>query len=175
MNQKKINKNDIKKKVKKLKGNKKILIAVIIVLIILLLFFNYVRSGNTISKYGNRLNGIKKVPVKKEQISKIENKLKENDNVTYTNVRTEGKIIYVTFNVKQDLTTDDAKNIGNTILEVMDDKIKSFYDINIIITKKDEVGEEVQVTTDSGEQKTETKKEFPIMGYKKSSSEGIVW
>ena len=175
MNQKKINKNVISKKIKKLKTNKKLLIIGIILLVILIMFFNYVRTGNTISKYGNRLNGIKKVPVKKEQVSKIEKRLKENENVTYTSVRTEGKIIYVTFNVKQDLTVDDAKNIGNTVLEVVDDKIKNFYDINIIITKKDEVGEEVQVTTDSGEQKTETKKEFPIMGYKKSSSEGIVW
>ena len=71
MNQKKINKNVISKKIKKLKTNKKLLIIVIILLVILIMFFNYVRTGNTISKYGNRLNGIKKVPVKKEQVSKF--------------------------------------------------------------------------------------------------------
>ena len=84
-----------------------------------------------------------------------------------------GDVVYLTGNI---LTARDQAH--KRLIEQgapLDIEGAVLFHAGPIITKKDEVGEEVQVTTDSGEQKTETKKEFPIMGYKKSSSEGIVW
>jgi hypothetical protein len=59
--------------------------------------------------------------------------------------------------VNGDVGLDAAKNLGNSTLEIFSDKEKAYYDIQVLI-----------------ENDTSTN-QFPIMGYKKSSSEGIVW
>ena len=167
--------NEKKKTKKKIKIKKTPIIILIIILVILIAFFSYLKTGDNTSKYGNRLTNINKHKFDSKKMDAIKNKLKENENVSNPSVRLQGKIIYIAFNVNENITVDDAHNIGNSVLEVIDDDSKGFYDINITITKKDEKGEEVQTTNDSGEQVTKTVKSFPIMGYKKSSSANIVW
>ena len=66
---------------------------------------------------------------------------------------------------------DDAKKIASDSLNDFSDEVKNFYDIEMIITKADEKGTEK--TKEDGTK--ETIKEFPIMGYKNSSSKEISW
>ena len=79
------------------------------------------------------------------------------------------------FNVKEEVSLDDAKNIGNESLNNLSDAVKGYYDINVLITKKDEKGTEESKLDADGNEKKVIHKEFPISGYKNNSSDHIVW
>ena len=141
-----------------------VILAVIIVGIKLIL-----PSGS--SKYGNRLDGIKKITFGKTEKNKIIDKIKNDEKVTKADIDVEGRIINVIFNVTKETSKDDAKKIANESLGSISDEVKSFYDIQFMISKKDE---DVQKTTKE-DGTVEEKTEFPIMGYKNIKSKGIVW
>lgn len=146
-----------------------VIVAVIGVSIFLIL------PGTGSSKYGDRLEGIEKISFNKKAQTKITDKIKSNENVTKTSLDIKGRIIYIIYNVKSELSLDDSKKIADESLEVISDEVKSYYDIQYIVTKNDEKGTTETKTTDDGETKEVIKKEFPIMGYKNSKSSKIVW
>lgn len=123
------------------------------------------------SKYGDRLDGIKKIKFSKEDKNKIVEKVKSSDKVTDAKLDVEGRIINVIFNVTKDTSKDDAKAIANSSLESISNEVKGFYDIQFMISKKDEDVQKITKEDGTEEEKTE----FPIMGYKNSKSQGIVW
>ena len=137
-----------------------VIVAVIGVSIFLIL------PGTGSSKYGDRLEGIE---------NKITDKIESNENVTKASLDIKGKIIYIIYNVKSELSLDDSKKIAEESLDAISDEVKSYYDIQYIITKKDEKGTTETKTTDDGETKEDIKNEFPKMGYKNSKSSKIVW
>ena len=167
----------MKNKLKKLLKNKAFIIFIILFIIFLgcLFLLRGVFFPGVGSNYGNRLDGIKKISFTKKDQNKIVDNLKKNDKVDSAKMNIHGKIINVIFNVNKDTPVDEAKKIAEGSLNDFSDKVKGFYDIQYIITKKDEKGEEVKTTSDDGKEKTEIKKEFPIMGYKNSNKDSIVW
>ena len=160
---------------KKLKNSKYFPIFIIfctLVIIIILLIIKSLIVGATVSTYGNRLKGIKNVPFSNK--SEITKNISSNEKVDDANIVVKGKLITIIFNVSDDVSVDDAKNIASSSLEKFSKKVKNFYDIQVLITKKTEKGTEEQVETSDGKTKMETKKEFPIAGYKNTKSDGFV-
>ena len=167
----------MKKKIKKLLKNKTfvlfaIIFAVFLVIIILLWRVFFPGSG---SNYGNRLDGIEKISFTEKKQKSITNFIKEQDKVNSSKMLIHGKIINVIYDVKEDATIEEAKAIATLALGKFSKEVKGFYDIEFMITKEKEKGEEVEITKDDGTTAKEIKKQFPIMGYKKSSRDSIVW
>ncbi len=157
--------------------NKKFVILLILVLILIICFILIagVLFPSRGSNYGNRLDGIDKVKFNKESKNKIVTYINSNEKVKETKIIVHGKIINVIFDVNKDVSVDDARNIANDSLVSFSKKVKEFYDIQYMVTKSDEEGTKKEVVKDDGSTTTIEEKEFPIMGYKNSSNEAIVW
>ena len=129
-------------------------LAFIVVAIMLYVFFNLFVGGN--DPYGDRLKGIKSVEVSKKEMKEVASKLKENDSVVSSNVRTQGKIIYIHIKVKGDVSLDVAKGLANESLGNFSDKEKKYYDFGYFLSQDKEDG-------------------FVVTGTKNSNSDNIVW
>lgn len=167
-----------KEKFRKLLKNKKFMIVAILILIgiiCLLLLKGFFYPNGSVSKYGNRLDGIKNIEFDKGDKDKIIKSINSNEKVDSAKMNVHGRIINIIFNVNKDTSVDDARNIANESLNNFSSEVKGFYDIEFIITMNDEEGIKEQVTNDDGQVKEVVTKLFPIMGYKNSSSEGLVW
>lgn len=109
-------------------------------------------------KYGNRLDGIENVQIKKDKISEIENKITENELVSSTNIDIRGKLIYVDIVLKTGKHTD-SEAIAQASLELFTKEEKEFYDIQYIVENSDK----------------EITENFPVMGYIKAGNSVIKW
>ncbi|MBQ9023706.1 MAG: hypothetical protein IJ105_00625 [Bacilli bacterium] len=167
----------MKSKIKKLMKNKKFVMFLIlfIILLVCLIIIGGIFFPGRGSNYGNRLDGIKNISFTDKDKEKIINSIKNNDKVTEAKMNVHGKIINIIFNVNKDVSVDDARAIAASSLEKISDKVKGFYDIQFMISKTEEEGAEVQITNDDGSTTTEIRKQFPIMGYKNSNKDNIVW
>ena len=167
-----------KEKMKKLLKNKKFVIVAVLVLIVLicliLLKGIFYPNGRVYIK-GNRLDGIKDIKFSSSDKDKVIKAIKSNEKVESAKINIHGKIVNVIFNVAKDTSVDDAKAIANESLNNFSDAVKGYYDIEYIITMDKEEGTKEQVTDEDGKVKEVVTKLFPIMGYKNSSSEGLVW
>ena len=112
-------------------------------------------SSETGAIYGNRTEGIEKVKITKERKDKVKEVLQES--VKESSVRIQGRIVYIRYTLNDDKSLDDAKNLGNTVIEQFTDEEKAYYDFQIIVEKD-----------------TETK-QFPIIGYKHYTKTAITW
>ncbi len=134
-------------------------ISALCLLLILIAFLYYVLTQDNTSVYGNRLNGIEAVELKKEKLSEIKKSIEENEKVDSSNVRVQGKIVYIIIYLKED-NVEDGKNIAIKTLDNFNEEELSVYDINFIIDAKEKDEEETKL---------------PIMGYKKSDNTLIGW
>ena len=119
------------------------------IIIIIWLFILPIFSNN---KYGDRLKGIEKHKISSSTIEDIKSKIKENkavDEVTYHN---EGRILKFIIKVT-DMKVEDAKALGQPILDTIDDDDKSYYDIELLIDTIEE------------------NENYPIAGYKHKTEE----
>jgi len=153
------NKKVVKRKRKKLKVGY-VLAALVILLVLIVAIKMILPTGS--SKYGNRLDGIKKIKFGKDEKNKIVEKIKSNEKVTDAKIDVQGKRIDIIFYVSKETNLEDARNIANSSLGEISDEVKKFYDIEFMIDKK---------TKD----RDENDKSFPDMGYKNAKSQGIVW
>lgn len=171
----KVKENDMAKKLKKkFKFNLPVIIFIAVILLIgaVVLFLTL---GNGGSKYGERLKGIDKISFTKKDKSKFVEAIKSNENVNSASIDIQGRIIYVLVDVKENVSVEDARNILNDSLVNLSDEVKGFYDINALVTKKDEVPVENVINDGVGNETIEYLKSFPISGYKRKTSDHIVW
>lgn len=161
------------KKKRKLKIGYICALAVIVIILGLGLYLILPISGA--SKYGDALDGIDKISFSEKAKNKVINNLKKNENVTSAKMDVKGRIIYIMYNVKKDVSKDDAKKIGDESLNDFSDDVKGFYEIEYIITKKNEEGTKEKITNSDGEEEEVVKKEFPAIGAKNTKSASIVW
>lgn len=131
--------------------------------------------GTTGSKYGDRLEGIDKISFTKKDQDKIVKKVKENEKVTSAKVNVKGRIINVIYNVNNETTLDEARAIAEGSLEAISGEVKEYYDIQYMISKKDEEGTKEVKRSEDGTEEEIVHKDFPIMGYKNIKSSKIVW
>ena len=92
----------MKKIIKKLKNswnqNRVLFVLTTILVVCLVLIFIVAIDyflGTSKDKYGDRLDGIKSVEVTKNEITKLENKIKEDDKIIDCEIHQIGKVIYV--------------------------------------------------------------------------------
>lgn len=145
---------DFIKKHKKLTVLLAIIFIFIIIVILLLKSFSIDTSK---SEYGNRLDGIEKVKIEKNTISKLEKEMTDIEEVKSCKYRLQGRLVYVKITFKEGISVENAKEIGNKALEYFSDDEKKYYDIQImLLNEKDSEG-------------------YPKVGYKHKTSESIVW
>ena len=127
---------------------------VIFFLILIWLFIVPVFSNN---KYGDRLDGIEDHEISSDTVKDIEDSLKENDKVTDVTYNNEGRILDFIITVSNDMSTEDAKKLGDTVLDKISDDDKKYYDIQILIDTEEE------------------NDNYPIAGYKHKSEDNFTY
>ena len=91
-----------------------------------------VYPDSSISKYGDRLDGINdpNIKISKETEKEMETMFLNNENVTDFDYELTGIIIKVFITVKEDTKIDTAKELSDIILRNLTDDQKNFYDIS---------------------------------------------
>lgn len=112
-----------------------IIFLILFIIIMLWLFIVPLFSDN---KYGDRLKGIEDHKISSSTIEEIKNTLKENQAVSEVNYNNEGRILDFIIIVSGDMKKEDAKSLGDVILENIKDDDKSYYDIQVLIDTEEE-------------------------------------
>ena len=135
------------------------LLAFILFVVLCLMLLSMTIS--TSNKYGNRLDGINKVEIKKSSLKEISKKLEEQEKVKEASLRIEGKIIYFDIVFTNGATIGDAKAIAESTLENFNEKELAFYDLEYVLM----------------EEKSDDKEKtfFVVTGTKHSSKDSISW
>lgn len=131
-----------------------IIFLAIFFIIIIWLFIIPLFSNN---KYGDRLDGIENHKISSSTIDDIENTLKGNEQVSNVDYHNEGRILNFIITVSNDMSTDNAKKLGDTILDKISDDDKKYYDIQILIDTEEE------------------NDNYPIAGYKHKTEDNFVY
>lgn len=156
----------MKKIIKKLKNswnqNRVLFVLTTILVVCLVLIFIVAIDyflGTSKDKYGDRLDGIKSVEVTKNEITKLENKIKEDDKIIDCEINQIGKVIYVNIKFNGDITLVEAEGKALNTIELFSEKERKFYDLNYSL---------LQDATDSNAG-------FSIMGTKNVNGTGLLW
>ena len=128
-------------------------IFVVLVFVIKLTFF----PNEASAIYGDRLDGIEDVEITNNKQKTIEKALEEIDEVKNASCDIEGRILNVIITVIDDVELDAAKGLTSSITDNLEDDQKSFYDIQVFISKDND----------------DTR--FPIIGYKHQNKDGFSW
>ena len=131
-----------------------IIFLIVFLIIIIWLFIIPLFSNN---KYGDRLDGIEEHKISSSTIDDIEDTLKENDKVINVDYHNEGRILNFDITVSNDMSQDDAKKLGEVILDKISNKNKKYYDISVSVDTK------------------EDNENYPIIGYKHKTRDDFVY
>ena len=113
-----------------------ILVYIIVVAFAYFLYKLFIGSSG-LPVYGDRLDGIEKVPITEEQIKKIEDDLKAEEFVLkVTKPYLNGKILKVIVTVSDLSGIDPAKALSSKITEALTEDQLNFYDIEYYIKKE---------------------------------------
>ena len=149
------------KLMKELKENKFTTIVFLIFLGLFLigaLIFGLVMPKTGKPIYGNRLDGIEKVEVTKDQTNELVKNLKDKDYVTSASTHISGKIINVLIETKEGTSIKKAKTLKTIVLKAFEEDQKKFYDIQLFITNENKDA-----------------KGYPVIVYKNSSEKNFVF
>ena len=134
------------------------LLIILIVLIVGIILMKNLFFSNSGDVFGNRLDGIEDHVISDEILNKIKTELEVNEQINSVKNNIVGKRVDFIIDVKIDVDIITAKSFADKILEYFDDNIKSFYDIQVMITNED--SENLN---------------YPIIGYKHKSKVGFSW
>ena len=144
---------------KVIKNNKGIFIALGIIVVLLLVLFVLMKaffpSGNP---YGNRLDGIEKVPFSKKDIEKLEDKMDNNSSVKKASVNLEGRLFNIILTTKKGTKLDDMKDYCVKLLELYSEEELKYYDIQFYLVNDDKKAES-----------------YPAIGYHNKKATKISW
>ena len=151
------------KKIRKSWNENRVLFVLMTILIICLILIvsvviNYF-LGSTKDKYGDRLEGIKKVAITDKRISEIEKKIEEDEKISKCEVTQIGKMIYLKLEFTEGITLVEAEGKAANTIELFNEKELKFYDINYTLTQDKKEGSEG----------------FVIMGAKNVNGSALVW
>lgn len=118
----------------------KLTVFIILVWIIVIAFAYFIYKlfigSSGLPVYGDRLDGIEKVPITDEQIKQIEDSIKEHDFVfKVTKPYLSGKILKVVVTVADGSTLDASKALATKVTDALTEEQKAFYDIEFYVTK----------------------------------------
>lgn len=94
----------------------------------------YFVNQATSSKYGHRLESIEDVPIT-EEMKVMKEYLESLEEVTNVNVRLQGKIIYVEYEILETKTNEDIQGISATSLEKFKEEQLTTYDFQFIVAR----------------------------------------
>lgn len=140
----------------KLSQNKvKLLLTIIIILVIILVISMIIFFTDNAANpsYGNRLDGIEEVEIKKEDSEKMVSTIEKEDKVKSVTYNIQGKIVNVIIEVEKDTTVKDAKTLAKKVTDCYEKDQVAFYDFQVFIQNEDDSNES-----------------YPIIGYKKATS-----
>lgn len=103
----------------------------LILIIIMFAIFSKMIFSNGDSEYGERLSGI--IKVDKNITKEIIKETKENENVEDIEIRTQGKIIYMTIEFKAGTKLETAKEIAQKTITKYDQEITNYYDFGYFL------------------------------------------
>ena len=111
----------------------KLTVFIILVWIIVIAFAYFIYKlfigSSGLPVYGDRLDGIEKVPITEEQIKQIE------DSIKVTKPYLSGKILKVIVTIADGEGENSAKALSTKVTDVLTDEQKAFYDIEFYVTK----------------------------------------
>ena len=119
---------------------------------------NFFYSGSENTKYGDRLDDIKDMPIKQERIDKVVSALKEDKDVAEAEIFVEGKIVYAYLTINGGVSLEEAKGKAIVVLDEFKEEL-DFYDFNFNLEQK---------STDDGEG-------FLISGARNINGSGLTW
>lgn len=134
------------------------IVSIICIIAIMVGVVFYFLGQTSKDKYGNRLVGLDKIKISEKKSNELETKITENELVNKTTIDIKGKLIYIDI-ILENGKHADAESIAQSVLELFDEKEKSFYDIQFIVENLNKEEEE----------------NFPIMGYIKKGNSVIKW
>lgn len=131
-------------------------IVVFVLVVVGLLYFKQVFNADEATAiYGSRLEGREKIEITEERINQVKTAIKDSSNKT--TIRIAGRIIEVMVDVKDNVSIQDAKNLGTPIVFAFTEDERAYYDIQIFLTN---------------EKNTE---QFPAIGYKHHTKPTLTW
>ncbi len=139
------------------KHKKGVIITTIVLLVFLILAVIFINKFVLYhgSSYGDRLDGIEEVKLNDDKFRSIEEKLKDQEGISSASASLNGKIIHV-FVTASITDNEKLKSTAASILEVLSDEEKKFYDIEIYYSSSENA-------------------DFSLIGYYRKGSEGFTW
>lgn len=107
-----------------------ILIICFIAIVCVALTFFYSKN---VSSYGNRLEGIENYPITDKFIDEYENAMYENEGISKVKINVKGRVVYIHLTFKDEVGLEDAKMIANNSLELFEEDILGYYDIDFAL------------------------------------------
>lgn len=141
---------------KGLKDNKftfVVLAIFVIMFVFAAMFYSMIMPSNGRPQYGNRLEGIEKVALSKEDQNKIIESLEKEKNVSSAKIDIKGRIINVIIEVEENTKVSDAEDLSGIITKNLTEAQTGYFDIQMFVTNK-----------------AKDKKGYPFIGYKGSTS-----
>ena len=122
--------------IKKHKLTSFVILVYIIVIVFAYFIYKLFIGSSGLPVYGDRLDGIEKVPITDEQMSTIKTSLLEESSVIrVTDPYLNGKILKVIITVGDNAELAPSKSLVNKITTVLTDEQKAFYDVEVYVTK----------------------------------------
>lgn len=131
------------------------LVVFVLVVVGLLYFKQVFNADEATAIYGSRLEGREKIEITEERINQVKKAIHDSSNKT--TIRIAGRIIEVIVDVKDNVSIQDAKNLGTPIVFAFTEEERAYYDIQIFLTN---------------EKNTE---QFPAIGYKHHTKPTLTW
>lgn len=122
------------------KKNKKLTIivgAIVVLLLLFLLVKGWLFPDFSKSLYGNRLDGIKDVPIEKNQVSTLKTNLTKESFVSNVDYELKGRLVNVEVTLHDGADKAKAKELGNKVLEEFTKEQKEYYDFQLFLTSSD--------------------------------------
>ena len=110
--------------------------SLVIVIFIALVFvayylYNIFFINSSRPEYGNRLDGIENVEIKKDTLSDLEKSISENKSVKKVTTNISGKTLEIVITVDDSLSLKDAKAIGDASYKKLSEKQIDFYSVQV--------------------------------------------
>lgn len=133
-------------------------VLVICIIVIMIVMANYF-FGSTKDKYGDRLDGIKKVVITDKRNKELTSKILEDETITKADVNQIGKILYINMELTEAISLVEAEGKALNILTYLSEAEAEFYDVNFSLYQS----------------KTENSDGYSIMGSKNVNGTGLIW
>lgn len=122
--------------VKKHKLTTFIIFIYIVAVIIAYFLYKIFMGSNGLPVYGDRLDGIDKVPITEEQMTNLKKKIMENNNVIdVREPHLSGRTYNITILVTDSMISGEAKKLADLVPASLTDEQNNFYDVQVFITK----------------------------------------